>query len=278
MDQAAKIVKPTGIPPCPAVLTAVMREVASNDPNARLVGELIERDAGLGAAILKIANSPLYALRVKVGNVREALATLGLRCCGNLVAGLMLRRAFAASGEPAMAAFWDTASTLSVMVGYLARECGVASLDDAQTFGLFRDCGAPLLMARYSSYGKVYRAAAASGAARITAVEHARFGLDHALVGAFLAKSWGMPEKIFGAIQWHHVRDEGGANAFPALVRHSRLIAVGALADVLMRSPVAKTMQPSWQYELAFASRTLGLSEVEISALHVDVSLLLQGV
>jgi len=81
--------------------------------------------------------------------VQDALALLGLRETSRLIAGLLLRRAFASSESPAMYEFWDASARIAMIAAYLARELAVARLDEAHTFALFRDCGVPVLLARY---------------------------------------------------------------------------------------------------------------------------------
>src|SRR5688572_3920629 len=97
--EAEGIARSIGIPPCPAILTRLVRETRSDDPDFARLGELIGGDVSLAAAMLKTVNSPFYGLRSKATSIRQALVLMGLRNVTNLVTGLLLRQAFPVSAN-----------------------------------------------------------------------------------------------------------------------------------------------------------------------------------
>ncbi len=66
------------IPPLPE--TFVKIEAICNDPNGTIeeLSKVVEEDPMLVANILKIVNSPLYGLKIKVFNIAQAVALLGI--------------------------------------------------------------------------------------------------------------------------------------------------------------------------------------------------------
>lgn len=52
--------------------------VAKEEPDMTEIEEIIERDAGLSYAILKLVNSAYFALRRRTASIRQALMTLGI--------------------------------------------------------------------------------------------------------------------------------------------------------------------------------------------------------
>ena len=115
--EAEQLVKEIGIPPCPAVLAEFMAESNRDEPDFRRLSHLINRDVALAASVLKTINSPLYGLTRKARTVQDALALLGLRETSRLIAGLLLRRAFASSQSPAIYEFWDASSRVAMIAG-----------------------------------------------------------------------------------------------------------------------------------------------------------------
>src|SRR5687768_5242935 len=107
-DEVERLVKQLEIPPCPAILTRIVREMNSDDPNLSQVSKWVAEDVGLAAAMLKTVNSPLYGLRNKATSVQQALILLGLRHVAQLVTGLLLRQAFPVAQSAAMERFWST--------------------------------------------------------------------------------------------------------------------------------------------------------------------------
>ena len=277
MTEATRILREMAIPVCPPVLADLMQEARHVHPDITWIIRLILQDAELSAAVLKSVNSPLYGLRRKIATVRAALDTMGLRWCTNLVAGTLLRRALVSSGAPSMDSYWESLTERGVIIAYLARELGVAEFDDAHTFGLFRDGGAPLMVTKFPDYASWFEVAEVDGVRNITQMERARYGIDHASIGSMLAKTWFLPKYIWLPISLHHLRDEILVSAYPHDDLTRRLIAIGALADCL--SGLHRTPRSSeyWEREQQRAYRALGVQPEQLSSLRADVSLLLES-
>jgi HD-like signal output (HDOD) protein len=275
--EATRSVQQLGIPACPPLLADLIQELAQPQPDRRWVVQLIEQDAKLGQALVAAVNSPLCGLRRKVTEVRGALTFGGLKYCANFVAGFMLRRALTVPSRPELEAFWERATERSFVIAYLARELGVADFDDAHTFGLFRNCGIPLMLLRHADYGAWLAAEQENGMLDITLRERARYGIDHALLGGLLARSWCLPLDLWLPVSLHHVRDEP-ARADGAQTRSTRrLMAIGVLADCITRLHHQSRLSEFWENEQAFALQTLGLLACDLTSLQADIGLLLEA-
>ncbi len=106
-DEASRIVAQIGIPPCPAVLTAMLKEARKDDPDMMAVRDLIASDVGISAALLKTVNSPFYGLVNKVTSIQHAIAYLGINSAVRLVTGLMLQQAFSVDRNAVISRVWD---------------------------------------------------------------------------------------------------------------------------------------------------------------------------
>ncbi|MBL8440754.1 MAG: HDOD domain-containing protein, partial [Betaproteobacteria bacterium] len=103
--------KDIGIPPRPAILEAIDREMAKDDPNFAHLARLIGADVALAAGLIKITNSPYYGFGKKVRTVQEALLVLGLRVIVKTVAGLALQNLF--KNSPKLERFWDASAKIA---------------------------------------------------------------------------------------------------------------------------------------------------------------------
>ena len=119
---ADRIVKEIGIPPCPAILTKLLRETRADQPDFRRVGQLVGGDVALASAVLKVTNSSFYGLRTKAASVQQALALLGLTTVTHLVTGLLLRQAFSGAAGPGMERYWKKSMATSLIAALLSRE------------------------------------------------------------------------------------------------------------------------------------------------------------
>lgn len=253
------------IPPRPEILDRVVEELQSEEPDYRRLAYLVVSDAGIAAGLVKTANAPYFGYRTKASTVREALTMLGLVMVSRTVAGLALRHALPEGSG--LAGFWDTSARVARVSAWLVRQLGVRDGvrgQDAHTYGLFRDCGIPVLMRAYDNYPDSLAAARGDPQQSFTAVEERFHGIDHARVGGRLARSWGLPETDCLAIEHHHDEDALAApDALPTPAR--RLIALGQLSDQLQqRSPPADC---EWSKLGASCLSALGLSVMDVPAL-----------
>jgi HD-like signal output (HDOD) protein len=196
--------KDIGIPPRPAILERISSEMLKDEPDFKRLANIIGADVSLAAGLIKTANSPFFGTRGRVRSVNEALVMLGLDVASRAIAGIILRKVFPASLH--LERFWDASARIARLSGWLAKQVGRNKLrqDDAYTFGLFRDCGIPVLLMRFPGYGRVLAAANAEERQGFTAIEDAQLPTNHAMVGCLLAQSWWLPEETCLAIRHHH--------------------------------------------------------------------------
>lgn len=134
---------------------------------------------------------------------------VGLNQTINLVRGISIRQAAGGPG-PQMERFWQRCETIASLASQIAGErvavCNVFP-DQAYLAAMFHDCGVPLLMLRYADYWKTLNLDEESYWVD-TGMENVRYRLDHATVGYWVARNWGLPELIVQAIRYHHEMPE----------------------------------------------------------------------
>jgi HD-like signal output (HDOD) protein len=203
-----------------------MTERAKDEPDIPRIVNLIMKDVGLSAAVLKTVNSPYYGLRNKIGSIGQAVAILGMKNVGGLVMGLALRSTLNVEG---IERFWESASRGAQIASMLARKLNMMLVDDAHLFTLFHDAAIPLLTQRIPGYSKTMSDIQVTNWADVTDLEDSRHNTNHAVVGGLLASNWGLPDHIRQAIARHHdmtvFLDE---NLDPDVVT---LIAIGHVAE-----------------------------------------------
>lgn len=202
-NQAAEnILKNIRIPPCPAVVVALMEEVRQPDVDFSKLVKLISGDVGLAASMLKTANSPFFALRNKVTSIQQAVAVLGLMNLMQIVRGSALQNAMGGD-KVSMERFWERSNFTAVVASHIAAKLHGVSREDAYTLGLFQDCGMPILMQKFPDY-KEKLAASNQSAQLVVSIEDQSYATNHAVVGNMLARNWSLPDHISQAILVHH--------------------------------------------------------------------------
>lgn len=231
------------IPPRPSILEDLDAELRKEDPDASRVVNLISQDVSLTAAILKLVNSPFYALRRKAEHLQDAISFLGFSNISTLVTGVVLNRVIPSDG-PMLARFWDVSAKRSFAMRLLAKKVKGLDPNVAQTFGLFCDIGIPLLIKKHGDYLETLGLANTSADQCFTAVEQARHKTDHALVGAVMARSWGIAQTTAVAIRLHHNYEA----LFQADVNpeSANLIALGLVAERIIQCFEGKNQSLEW--------------------------------
>lgn len=257
-QEAEQIVRDLGIPPCPEILTKLLREMRKDEPDYMMVGNLISGDVSLAAAMLKTVNSAFFGLRTKATSVKQALALLGLRNVKEIVTGLLLRNSLPTGDSKAMEHFWETSSGIAQTASLLAKPLAGLDREDAYTFALFRDCGIPLMVKRFPEYDKFYSTAMADTQS-FTDAENTKFGMDHARIGAQLARTWHLPEETCNAISISHDYSMLTADDTPVAAR--KLIALALASEYIHSRCTSNAPCPDWVIGGNAAIAALGTSE-----------------
>lgn len=266
-----RILQGVSIPPRPALLTEVDRELQAADPDLRRIASTISKDVGISAAILKTLNSPLFALRSKVGNVSQAVMLLGARNTRNVITGLALRYSLDGSGAN-LERFWDSAEKVASINAYLCSRLPRAPREDAYALGLFRDVGIPLLMQRFPTYRETLKIAASEERV-LTDIEQLRHGTSHNAVGSIVGRSWGLPDTVCQAILNHHrpAALESGDGVSP---QTRTLIAINFLAEHIIEASIRMRPDPLWERLAGPVLDFLGLSDDDYFEIEENVAAL----
>lgn len=190
------------IPPCPAMLTELMHAMKDPESDLEKIANLIARDAGMLAPLLKLANSPFVGLRSKVTSVFQAVSILGLKNIMNLVHNIALRQSLSGEG-PSFDKFWERSSIAASIAERMAARFPTLSREESYLAALFHDCGIPVLMQKFPDYRATVMAESAK-CIPLCQTEDSHFSTNHAVVGSMLTRSWGLPARVCTAIRFHH--------------------------------------------------------------------------
>ena len=192
----------------------------------------------------------------------------------SIVTGLLLKSALGGADAMTLERFWDSSEKVAKISAYIASTLPRAPRDEAYTFGLFRECGIPLLMQRFDGYKETLKIAGGENRA-MTFVEDERHGTNHAVVGFMVAKTWGLPEALSEAILRHHDPDVlSESDSAPAVVR--TLVAINYLAEFLNDTGLRMRDNQQWQGVSARVLSHLGISTGEFEDLKEGVASVLQ--
>lgn len=265
--EADRIIAELGIPPCPALLAEVTREMRAPEPALRRLASLLTQDVAVSAALLKMVNSSFYGLASKATSIQQALSVLGLNAAANLVAGVMLRQAFPAPAGSPMERFWTSSMALARTAAGIAGRVRSLPRDEAHTFALFRDCGVAVMIQRYPDYAAHGGNGSVSVGGGVTIHEERRYRYHHGRVGAALARGWSLPERLCSAIQHHHDLESAMQGRIGLGAESRRLIAFGLLAEQVVSLRDGRGLCLDWRRAESFVLGMLNLTPDEVVGL-----------
>lgn len=255
------------IPARPLILERIQGEMLKDEPDFHRLANIISSDVSLSAGLMKTANSAYFGFRTRARTVSQALVLLGLDVVSRAVAGLILRHVFVSI--PHMERFWDASARIARVSGWLSQELGARDgvrPEDAYTFGLFRDCGIPILLRKFTDYPKTLQRANTETKRCFTEIETESHPTHHAEVGYILAQSWWMPEETNQAIRLHH--DVGALEAPQGLSRTSRrLICLSHLAEYIVQQATGQSYTREWGKMSEACLHVLGQEEDDLEGL-----------
>lgn len=196
------------LPSLPNVYLQVVDELQSTDASLDRVGEVISRDVGMSAQVLKLVNSAFFGLRRRVANASDAVNYLGIDTIKALVLSLHTFSQFENNdlGGISMIALRNHSLLTAGCARHIMRLEGadVKQVDEAFIGGLLHDSGKLVLAANFGAqYARVMRLAH-DGGLTVTAAEHGVFGCTHADVGGYLLGLWGLPVPVVECVSHHH--------------------------------------------------------------------------
>ncbi|HRP23706.1 MAG TPA: HDOD domain-containing protein [Thauera sp.] len=268
-DDIEAALKGIHIPSCPNVLAELMAELRQPQVSGKRIAALIGKDVGLAAVVVKSANSPFFGVSRRIASVDEAIRLLGFGTLTNLVQEATLRNAIS-DRNASLERFWDNSRYTAAASALFARKTGSARPETAYTFGLFHDCGIPLLVQRFDNYKQILGIANQATERWFTAVEDEALDTNHATIGYLLARSWGLTEAVCQGILCHH--DYSVLDGDAGLDAEARaLIAINVVGEYVAGTHLRTRRDAEWDKGREPVARFLGYSPAELDDIADDL-------
>lgn len=246
------------IPPQPRVAEQFGSAIRRGVKDVRELARILSEDPGIIALLFKIVRTPAYQQYQPFESVEEILQAVGLSPAAHLVQAI----AFGVSmpsrhSSAAFEAYWARSRAIAQLAMLVAEfRAAQTRLDADQAYlaGIFHDCGIPVLMQRFPTYGETMSLNVPGCWADIV-LEDKKYFADHAVVGYLVGRHWFLPDYVCAAIRHHHDLD----GTKPAAAR-SLVAAVQYAVELYYRTQ--SSANPDWEAqrggiyeELHFSSR-----------------------
>lgn len=225
-----------------------------NDPEVSLqrVADIASRDVGITAAFLRMANSPLFGLRGRIGTVTNAIRVIGMVQARLLVlasgVSQIAQRDLAQYGLVA-GVFMRHSEFVANLTMSIAQDRHYPNIGLAYTAGLLHDIGKVILNGHAQRQGVkgTVEARLREQGGSLSEAEQALFGADHAEIGRQLTVIWVLPEEIGDALAHHHTVDPDASQlSLAAYVRLANQVACTLDAEYPAAHHPVQIAIPAW--------------------------------
>jgi putative nucleotidyltransferase with HDIG domain len=214
------------LPSLPAVVMELLDSIDQEDVDISVLARKVAHDQALTAKTLRLANSSLYSLQVKVTTIQQAITFLGFQTTRSLIMAAAVTGCFPAGQCVGFddRAFWRHSIATAACARVLARRMRF-NQDYAFTAGLLHDIGRLVLVTRFpAQYAQVLAASAGAGL-HLPDAERSLLGVDHVAAGVALARHWSFSGTMLQAIAHHHDPEAQGAGFLATIVHVANAIA-----------------------------------------------------
>lgn len=201
------------LPSLPAVALRVVELGQDPDAEPAEVAEALFRDPALAAKILRAANSPLYAQRRRVDNLRQAIMALGLDATLTLALSFTLVRSLRGAQGRGLdyRLFWRRALMTGAAARAIGEREGRLNTEELLLAGLLQDIGMLALDAVMpKEYGAIAGKVRCHETLRLS--ERKTLETDHGEVGSWLMQRWRLPRYLAMAAAGSHDPEGSATN------------------------------------------------------------------
>jgi len=209
-----------------------INEVLTDDvSNADDISAIIEIDPALTAALLRIANTPLYSVAGGIDSVKRAVTVVGLNNIRDIAFGVSAAMTFQGISNCLISVedFWKHSLYCAVSANFISKKTPLVDNVSPFTCGLLHDIGQLVMFNQCPELSRdsLLKALDDNDCLEVNLSEKAVFGYDHAEVGGLLAENWGLPKGIVEAIRYHHDPFAGNEpRIMPAIIQLANCAAV----------------------------------------------------
>jgi diguanylate cyclase (GGDEF)-like protein len=196
------------LPSVPAVVLQVLNLSQDPDISTIRLANVIARDPALTAKFLKVANSAWCGVRNEITTLDRAVNLVGLNGAMSLALSFSLVRGLQKPGDENFnhRAYWRRSAIAAAAAQSIGSFINVANKDELFLSGLLQDIGILALNEALPAYASL--AARANGEHdELVEMELKELRTDHAQVGSWILRKWGLPSRLIEAVGSSHEQE-----------------------------------------------------------------------
>jgi putative nucleotidyltransferase with HDIG domain len=212
------------LPAMPVIAQKILALDLESDEGERAMLKLIEKDPQIAAKIIGLANTPLFGASKRVASVSDAAMLLGITRVKSVTMGIAVMSSLIKkpAGALDVQGLWLHSLSISLAMRTISRAMprNTRPLDDEIFLaGLLHDIGYMVLNHLDSPRSDELQSRIAAEKERSSVeIEAELLEMNHAELGAELARFWELPDSIVAVLRYHHDPENEEAAAGQPLV------------------------------------------------------------
>ena len=193
------------LPQFPDNIMNLQRLVADPDAELSAIAREISIDPSMTADLLKLVNSAQFMLPRRVDNIVEAVKLVGMKGVRNLLYSYGTQKVLGEKYSE-MKSLWQHSYRCAFYAYLLAKSFKKRKeiLDDVYVGGMLHDLGQIVVASLHPDLLERINKVCKEKGIPARMLENFSVGLNHAEIGALIAKKWNFPEQLVAAIRYHH--------------------------------------------------------------------------
>lgn len=241
----ASVLDVPDVPAMPVAYAQLLSILADERATPQQLVEILELDPALAGRVLRLANSAFLGVPGEVSSLNRAVLLLGWKWVSNLALGVSVWSSFTDRGGTPAIRLWGHAARVALAARLLARHLALQDAESAFSAGLLHDIGRAVLAVRDREYREWV---AGPDRDHDLTTERERFGVDHTMVGRWLATSWSLPAHLVDSIALHHepIAPDDPADTLAVVRLADRLIHEAECEDendAVLKAPFAAAIE-----------------------------------
>lgn len=204
---AAQLKGINDLPTLPSVFLNIMRIMRNPKVPIKEVAQVVEADPAISMKILRLINSSFYGLSRKIDSVQQAIVLLGSNTLRNVVISVSIFKALEKDDERCgfnRENFWQHSIGCGVVARFIGKRVGMSGDEEGFIAGVIHDIGKVVLDRYFPNEMIAVLNRVRTDNISFYQAERDLISISHMEIGAFLAESWNLPEKLVCVIAGHH--------------------------------------------------------------------------
>ncbi len=210
----------------PNIFLEISKVISDPRSSAIHIADVISKDPGLSAKLLKIVNSAFYNFPARIDTISRAVMIVGSKQLSALALGTSVLSIFQdiPSERVDMKSFWEHSFSCGVAARILASYKNIPNTERLFVAGLLHDIGRLILYKRLPYEERDILLRVKQTNCLLRTAERDVLGFDHAVIGGTLLRKWKLPLILEHAVGYHHI---------PLVSQHPLEASLVCLADIL---------------------------------------------